>query len=282
MSSRGLLSTWHPDIRTTIVDTPGRYPQHSLPKIAQSFVHIQAEPTMNIPTFARALCGIILALTTTAVSHPTTSDSPKVIHERRDDALHNFWTKIGRAAADTPLALRIGLNQQNLDRAEEFITSVAHPRSETYGQHWTPQQVIEMFAPSEDALTVTEDWLRSEGIDAGRMSRAAGRHWIRVASTVSEAEKLLDAVYNVYENKDGSRLVACESYSVPAAIQGHIDLIAPTIQFVESDAVVVRGPEKRATGSETAGNAAPLTKRVDPESLENCSEAITPACLRAM
>ncbi|KAK3694162.1 peptidase S8/S53 domain-containing protein [Podospora appendiculata] len=216
-------------------------------------------------------------------SHPTstTGNPPKVVHERRD-AVHREWKLVARASATAPLTLSIGLVQRNLERAEEFMKAVSHPDSDQYGQHWTAQKVVEVFSASDSAIADTKTWLLSEGVDAGRISTSAGRNWIKVASTVGEAATLLDATYGVYENDDGARIVACESYSVPAAIKAHIDFITPTIQF-DSGMASTRGSVNRRRDA-----FAPKTKKLPPhqhpgvDSLKNCSEVTTPACLRAL
>ncbi|KAK4236850.1 peptidase S8/S53 domain-containing protein [Achaetomium macrosporum] len=220
------------------------------------------------------------ALAVAAHAHP--SLSTKLTHEKRD-IIPGQWTKVSRAEATVPVTLRIGLKQRNLERADEFISAIAHPGSETYGQHWTPQKVIDTFAPSDEAIAETEQWLLAEGVASDRISRTSGRNWIKVTTTVGEAESLLDTTYNVYENNDGTQLVACESYSVPAAIQGHIDLVAPTIQFDEREAIVITRRLKQRDDS-----TAPKFKKLPPhpdfdaDSLKNCSEVTTPACLRAL
>lgn len=220
-----------------------------------------------------------VAVATAVYGHP--SSPTKLVHENRN-VVHSQWTKIDRAPADTPLTLRIGLKQRNLERAEEFMHAISNPRSNTYGQHWSPQQVVDVFAPSYEAIAETEQWLLSEGVAGGSISRTTGRNWIKISTTVGKAESLLDTTYNIYQNDDGTQLVACESYSVPVAIQGHIDLVAPTIQFDEREAIITtRGLKKRE------GALRPKFKKLphghfDADSLKNCSEITTPACLRAL
>jgi tripeptidyl-peptidase-1 len=219
------------------------------------------------------------AFAASALGHP--SAHAKVTHERQD-VVHGQWTKVGRAATDAPITLRIGLKQRNLERADEFMHAISDPRSETYGQHWSAQKVAEMFAPADDAIAQTEAWLLAEGVPADRIVRTTGRNWIKIATTVGKAESLLDTAYNVYENDDGARLVACEAYSVPAAIQGHIDLVAPTIQFDEREAVITtRGLTKRTEALAPKFKKLPHG-RPQADSLKNCSDVTTPACLRAL
>ncbi|KAK3330744.1 peptidase S8/S53 domain-containing protein [Apodospora peruviana] len=244
-------------------------------------VRTRASAELNMVLY-RSVWAILVALVFTTASncHPTFS---KVVHERRD-AVHAEWTKIARANPDTPLTLRIGLKQQNLERAEEFMHAVAHPGSEQYGLFWTPQQVADMFAPSADAIAETEDWLQGEGVTMDRISKSSGRNWVRVKTTVGEAETLLDTTYNVYENGDGAKVVACEAYSVPATVQRHVDLITPTIQFDTN----ISGLRRRTVDRRDA--ITPKFKKLPPyrhhghddESLDNCSNITTPACLRAL
>ncbi|KAK3393947.1 peptidase S8/S53 domain-containing protein [Podospora didyma] len=236
---------------------------------------------MAFSAVARALCLAVAFASTLSQGHPT---SPKLVHERRD-VVHGDWVKGARADAKTPLTLRIGLKQRNLERAEEFMNAVSHPRSETYGKFWSAQQVVDMFAPSDDAIAETKAWLLSEGVTADRISHSAGRNWIKVSSTVGEAETLLDAVYSVYENEDGAVLVACESYSLPTNVRGFVDLVTPTIQLEEREAVTRRSVvEKRDSFPPGFKKLPPWAHHPKPgaDSLKNCSEVTTPACLRAL
>jgi tripeptidyl-peptidase-1 len=230
---------------------------------------------------ASGVASLFAAVAFAIAAHGHPSLSTKLTHEKRD-VIHGQWTKVNRAEADTPLNLRIGLKQRNLERADEFMHAISNPASDTYGQHWSPEQIVEIFAPSNEAITETEQWLLSEGVASDHISTTTGRNWIKVATTVGKAESLLGTAYNVYEKDDGARLIACESYSVPAAIQGHIDLVAPTIQFDEREAIITtRGLKKRDEA------LAPKFKKLphghpQADSLKNCSEATTPACLRAL
>ncbi|KFY46162.1 hypothetical protein V494_00579 [Pseudogymnoascus sp. VKM F-4513 (FW-928)] len=233
----------------------------------------------------------LLTLTSTAVSAalfcsgvayslPSAVNS-HVVHEKRDIA--EGWTKTSHASADTPLHLRIGLKQLNLDQAEDLVHSVSHPRSEKYGQYWTPQQVLEMFAPSNDAVSDTIAWLLNAGVSKNDIALSAGRNWIKVDTTVGVAESLLDTIYNVYESaEEDVELVACEAYSVPANVQRHIDLVTPTIQFDTRGATIRQRRSKRDVISPNSRKLPSWHKSDTAESLDGCSEVTTPACLRAL
>lgn len=204
-----------------------------------------------------------------------------VLHEKRD-TVANGWTKISHASADTPLNLRIGLKQSNLDKGEELVNAVSHPRSDKYGQYWSPQQILEMFAPSNDAVSDTIAWLLKAGVPRNSIALSAGKNWINVNTTVGFAESLLDTTYSVYDSSEEDvELVACEAYSVPSDVQRHIDLVTPTIQF-DTRGATIRQRRKRDVISPNSRKLPNWHKSHVPESLENCSEVMTPACLRAL
>lgn len=93
------------------------------------------------------LLGLVAAVTLGSAS-PTRRNINYVVHESREHTPAQ-WTK----REDSPLnpnaalPLRFGLRQQNLHRMYEFLDSVSNPQSESYGQHWTQEQVASTFAP---------------------------------------------------------------------------------------------------------------------------------------
>lgn len=199
------------------------------------------------------------------------------MHERRD-TVADGWTKTSHASADTPLNLRIGLNQLNLEQAEELVNAVSHPRSETYGQYWAPQQVLEMFAPSSDAVSDTIVWLLEAGVPRSSIALSAGKNWIKVDTTVGVAESLLDTTYGVYESSEEDfELVACEAYSVPTDVRRHIDLVTPTIQFDTRGTTICQRVKKRDVLSPNSRKLPGWHKNHKAESLDNCSEVTAPA-----
>ncbi len=232
-------------------------------------------------TFAmRMIKGTSLSLTAVlcsslAFSLPT---SEHVVHEKRD-GIPEHWTKISEVSDNTQIDLRFALKQSNLERAEEYMREVSHPESENFGRFWTPQEVISTFAPSEEALSDTIQWLLQMGVASNRIAPSAGRNWVKVKSTVTEAEKLLDTTYSVYQDDEGTTLVACESYALPKSIRQHIDFVSPTIQFDPRMGAITKRTAKREA-------MRPKFKAVEMDSepleLDNCSQLTTPACLRAM
>jgi tripeptidyl-peptidase-1 len=130
-----------------------------------------------------------------------------VIHERRAVEPVN-WVKSHRLEGHKSLTMRIGLAQQNQHRLEEALMSVAQPDSRTYGQHWTPKQVSEHFAPSEATISTVKSWLIDAGFHPDQLQLSHSKGWISVKLPVSEAESLLKAEYYVYTHPFGHEQIS--------------------------------------------------------------------------
>ncbi|EIN08407.1 subtilisin-like protein [Punctularia strigosozonata HHB-11173 SS5] len=241
----------------------------------------------------RAYPALLTLLLSVCVSAVPSRRAPHVVHERRaNEPNPERWQRTGRVEPDRVLPLKIGLAQQNLHLLEEMLMKVSHPKSDSYGQHWSPAAVVDFFAPKDETIDAIKGWLADAGFDAERIRVSHNKGWIDVANaTAAEVEELLDAEYHVYTHAaTGLQQIGCHSYSVPAHIQEHVDLIKPTVHFThhipESPSKRKRELKKRfggigapspETGPKTNGVAVTITP-----SLETCDQMITPDCLRAL
>ncbi|KAK2629774.1 hypothetical protein QTJ16_000594 [Diplocarpon rosae] len=254
-----------------------------------------------------AVFRIFAALVVVTSASPVGSSSRHVIHEKRG-APPSKWARHSRLHPSTVIPVRIGLAQQNLHRAEEFINEVAHPESKSYGKHWSKQKVVDMFSPSRESIEAVREWLSSSGIDESRLQMSKSRTWITFNATTSEAERLLKAEYHLYRHEAGHSHVACKQYSVPAHLVDHIDIVTPSIHFDQQ----LGNPRRTMHHSKAPpplrelNKRQPIKRQTNPQhgivgspsdasnpkqgafvnnalmSLENCDTMITPACLQAL
>ena len=207
--------------------------------------------------------------------------------------------------------MRIALKQSNLEKAEEYLMDVSHPKSPNYGQHWSAKKVAETFAPSQESLDAVTVWLKSSGISPERIGRSQSMGWLTFDATVAEAENLLKTKFFLHKHFTGKPHVACDDYSVPEYVQPHVDFITPTVHF---DTKIPQSRhqerqdvplEKRATPTTAAAgvpvqskaavhvitnpNGGYLPKKgpnIDIKGiiaeLKNCNQFIVPDCLRAL
>ncbi|KAL2070575.1 hypothetical protein VTL71DRAFT_13601 [Oculimacula yallundae] len=220
--------------------------------------------------------------------------SSQVVHERRD-YIPKKWIKRSRVDRDIELPIRIGMTQSNLDKGHDLLLEVSHPTSKKYGQHYSAEEVADIFAPSQKTVDAVHEWLVSAGIAAEKISQSVNKQWMQVDASVLDLESLLDTEYHEYEHTDsGKTTLACDKYHVPSHIQEHVDYITPGTKLFSSH----RRPnpnseiDKRTFGvtSGKGGYLPPLLKELGmtieallaiPELLV-CGTAITPACIQTL
>ncbi|KAF8879106.1 subtilisin-like protein [Gymnopilus junonius] len=229
------------------------------------------------------LSSLLFAVLAVAAPHRSTH----VVHEKRaaDPEFHG-WVQDRRLESGKILPMRFGLSQQNMHRLEEMLMEVAHPESPQYGQHYTAAEIIDLFAPSKETIESVTHWLTESGISRERLRLSANKGWIHLNATAAEVEDLLKAEYYVYTYPSGDEQIGCHSYSVPAHLTEHIDLIKPTVHFnhrpiansrLQRRATPKLGAPSKFTGPKTTDQNVKITP-----SLETCDQFITPDCLRAL
>ncbi|KAE8443691.1 hypothetical protein EG329_001463 [Mollisiaceae sp. DMI_Dod_QoI] len=250
-----------------------------------------------------AVFQILATLVVATSASPITTTSRHVVHERRSAPPAN-WKRHTRLDPESAFPIRIGLAQQNLHRAEEFINQVAHPESADYGKHWSAQKVAETFAPSPETISAVKEWLYTSGIALDRVRMTQSRNWLTFNATANEAERLLQAEYHLYKADSGHIHVACDEYSIPEHLAEHIDIITPTVHFDQR----IGGPRRtihhedllpppmrelnRRALENNHGILGSPDDQTNPKegpqvlnalmTLENCDTMITPACLQAL
>ena len=225
---------------------------------------------------------VLLALGISITARP--APSSHIVHEKRQ-SLHSRWEKRDRVDQNALLPMRIALTQSNLDDAHKHLMDVSDPASPNYGKHWTPEQVVEAFKPSEDTVSAVSDWLAGAGISLDRITHSDNKGWFAFHATAGEAEDLLMTEYHEYEDLDtGGIMPACDKYHLPKHLQEHIDYVTPGVKLL--------APVETAFGkrdeSARSRNRQPLRKwpawpgPFNSTDLSMCDVAITPACVAAL
>ena len=154
-----------------------------------------------------------------------------VLHEKRTTPLH----RAQRLGLHVRLPMRIALksNKNARQLAEKWLMDVSHPRSARYGQHWSEEEVVAAFAPSNDTVGAVTDWLTEfGGIARERITSTKNKAWLAFDATVEEAERLLVTEY--FEQDNGKeRIVGCDQYHLPSHILEHVDYVAPGVKGMQ-------------------------------------------------
>jgi tripeptidyl-peptidase-1 len=135
-------------------------------------------------------------------------NAPHVIHEKRE-VLHPKWVKRSAVVEGRTLPVRIGMTQSNLDQAHSLLMDVADPSSPRYGQHYTADEVTELFKPAQRTVDQITEWLKDAGVS--HFSHSVNKQWIQLDLKVEELESLLRTKYHEYEHTTSGNLhVACD------------------------------------------------------------------------
>jgi tripeptidyl-peptidase I len=93
----------------------------------------------------------------------------------------------------------------------ELTFPSSHHASPNYGKHYTSEEVVELFKPSDSAVESVRVWLTNAGIASDRISQSANKQWIQFDGTIKELEGLLHTEYHVFEHeRTGLQDVATE------------------------------------------------------------------------
>ncbi|KAJ4389472.1 hypothetical protein N0V93_006941 [Gnomoniopsis smithogilvyi] len=196
-----------------------------------------------------------------------------VVHERRNLQQKSPWSKHERVPRDEIIEMRIGLRQPSNDHAHNVLMEISDPSSPKYGQHWSPEEVFEAFAPSEDTVQAAIAWVTSTlGIDREKVTLGPSRGWLSFQPSIGEAEALLSTEYWFYEHESLESMAAgVDQYSVPEDLSGHIDFVFPGVVLGEMTPDLSRKRKKRASSDrrQVSGNT-------------TCASLVTPACIKAL
>lgn len=233
--------------------------------------------TTTIMAFRARLLPLLLA--TVLLDLPSSSLSAAVaqkhhvIHERRDPDQQSSWYKHERIPQDESIQMRIGLKQPSNLQAHDDLMEVSDPASPRYGQHWSPEEVLEAFAPSEETVQAAIAWVTSTlGIDRTKLSLGPSRGWLSFQSSIGEAEALLSTEYWLYEHESQESMAAgVDHYSVPEDLAEHIDFVFPGVVLGELTPEFGSRRRKRASRDrrQVSGNT-------------TCASLVTPACIKEL
>lgn len=205
-----------------------------------------------------------------------------VSHEKRTLPGENPWRRNARVAGDSIIPLRIGLVQSNLDLGHSHLEAISHPGSPRYGQHLSADEVHSLFSPAEDTVDMVRDWLLGSGIAREDIVHSDNKGWLVMDLPASSVEQLFKTSIHEYEHrKTGALRLGSEEYHLPAHLTEHVDYITPGVKL----SALVR---KRSYGgrfkARDSVSSILHSRNADaiPSNLRNCSNQITPECIRAL
>ncbi|KAH8985535.1 subtilisin-like protein [Lactarius akahatsu] len=176
------------------------------------------------------------------------------------EAVPENWESVGIPSAGTIINLHLALKPHH----EKALVTALYE-----------EQVAELVMSHPDTLKLVESWLKFHGVPPSSISVSHGGNWLTLTGvSVSKANDLLGASYKIYRHAETKEhIIRTLGYSLPAALHGHVQTVAPTTYFA-SPRMSWRAPRKRSGGAAaglvraTSGNlVTTLLGRADDDAL---------------
>ncbi|KAF7985673.1 hypothetical protein HWV62_2219 [Athelia sp. TMB] len=187
-------------------------------------------------------------------------------------AVPSGFELVAAAPADQTIPLRLALVQNNISGLEKALYDVSTPGSANYGNHLSKEEVEGYVRPSQASIDAVNAYLKANGLSSTTLSPAGD--WIGIQVPVSKANEMFNAEFAVFNHKQtGDQTIRTLSYSIPSALQEHLDFVHPTTNFAAGglgSPALPLSPVKISHNGTATGS--------QPET-GSCS-IITPACLQ--
>jgi tripeptidyl-peptidase-1 len=136
-----------------------------------------------------------------------------------------------------------------------------------------------LVAARPESHEAVKSWLEYHGVNPEDVThRSGGGDWLILRVTVAQAERMLNAKYNVYHHPVSSeRVVRTIGYSLPLELHSHVNVVTPTTYF--STVRSMRATHFIQSGVQVVSQGGSTSAAVPSSS---CDTVITPDCLRTL
>lgn len=144
------------------------------------------------------------------------------------------------------------------------LSNRSDPASPDYGNHYTADQVLELFAPEEESVNAVKQWLVKSGIPSGSIQVPRSNGWVQFETTARQLESVLKTKYHVYKRDNVGHIetIGTEEYSLPAEVSTHVDFIHPGVAHISRTIT----QEKRSLSPGRFPHK--KKKNIDPETIQ--------------
>ena len=227
------------------------------------------------------------------------------------DSIPTKWEYYGHPPAGATIELRVALKPHRENALIDALYEVSDPKhpkcvssplyphafafthgciyyQRRYGAHLSKEQVADLVAPHPDTLDLVGSWLAHHQVPSSSISITHGGSWLTLSGVpVAQANAILGASYQLYRHTETSETVLRTiGYALPEALHEHVQTVAPTTYFGSPRAL--RQTSQLRPNGLTLPNGDPelqdelASLSPDGPVPANCSNVITPTCLRIL
>jgi len=157
-------------------------------------------------------------------------------------AVPEGWSITGPTSHDGLIELTFAVKQQNLQKLHDVLLRVSDPRSPSYGEHLSNNEVHMLTAPKPEHLTAVMDFLKSHGAE-GKHATPNG-DLITATVSFAVAEKMLSARYLQLTHTATGVMVdrAVGGYFLPQKVAEAVDFISPATHIPDVRHPILSNP----------------------------------------
>ena len=181
------------------------------------------------------------------------------------------WVRVGLPDPLQTVRVTFAVKQSNVEWLQEKLRAVSYPDSPHYGQYMNFDEIAEHVHGRPESVSAVLESLDSVGVRSSSVRFTLGRDFAVADLPVQSAEKLFSAAFYEFEHAEcGKKVVTSESFTLPIALEGHLDFVSGVSGFPENAC----GSKSRAAEStkrhgDAASSADNTMVGVTPETIAN-------------
>ncbi|KAF8267641.1 Pro-kumamolisin, activation domain-containing protein [Lactarius quietus] len=156
------------------------------------------------------------------------------------------WESLG----GTTIGLYIALIPYHEHALIDALYDVSDPRSQSYGAHFSKEQVAELVAPHPHTLELIYSWLGHHDVPLFSISTLHSGGCLKVTGVpVPQANELLGASYQLYwrTGTNETAILRTIGYALPTVLHTHVRTVIPTT-YLAATRSLRRPPRRRSVG----------------------------------
>lgn len=157
------------------------------------------------------------------------SEEPRaVLYNRR--VFPPGWSIVGRASPRQRMHLLVAVKQQNLDQLEAKFWAVSDPKSPSWRQHLSKEDISKIVASSPEHMGLVTGWLRDNLSKDAKVTATADA--VDIRCSVGDVERLFSTEIHVFVHDNGHTILrSMGAHSVPQSILSAIDFVEGVTEF---------------------------------------------------
>ncbi|OJD09984.1 hypothetical protein AJ78_08822 [Emergomyces pasteurianus Ep9510] len=141
------------------------------------------------------------------------------------------WSRKASVSQHQVIKVSIGLKQHGWETLEQNLMEISDPSHRRYGKHLSLNEVNRLVQTAPTTLNEVTTWLRETSSFPLHLSFSVSGDLISFNAPIGVVEQLFMAKYSEYQHDDGSTIIRSLSWSIPANLVDHIDVVEPTNSF---------------------------------------------------